>query len=129
MSAETIQKRLHYLKMEGREVFKHAVRCMCDAGQTVLERFGLKPDDVKCLIPHQANMRIIQAISDRIGIPLERFHNNLDRVGNTSAASVPIALDEAVRTGRVKKGDVLLFVVFGGGFTWGAMVLEWEKQS
>lgn len=126
-SVETIQKRLHYLKMEGREVFKHAVRCMCDAGQTVLKRCGLTPDDIKYVIPHQANMRIIEAISDRIGIPLERFRINMDRVGNTSAASIPLALDEAVRDGLIKKGDVLLFVVFGGGFTWGAMALEWEK--
>jgi 3-oxoacyl-[acyl-carrier-protein] synthase III len=126
-SVETVQKRLHYLKMEGREVFKHAVRCMCDAGQTVLKRCNLTPADIKYVIPHQANMRIIEAISDRIGVPLERFRINMDKVGNTSAASIPLALDEAVRGGLIKKGDVLLFVAFGGGFTWGAMALEWEK--
>ena len=128
VSKETIEQRLHYMKMEGREVFKHAVRCMCDAGQKVLERFGLTVSDVACVIPHQANMRIIQAIAERLGAPLEKFHNNLERVGNISAASVPVALDEAVRLGRLKKGDIALFIVFGGGFTWGAMLVEWEKQ-
>jgi 3-oxoacyl-[acyl-carrier-protein] synthase-3 len=128
-SKETIEQRLHYMKMEGREVFKHAVRCMCDAGQKVLERCGLSVNDVACVIPHQANMRIIQAIAERLGAPLEKFHNNLERVGNMSAASVPVALDEAARLGKLKKGDIVLFIVFGGGFTWGAMVLEWEKQQ
>ncbi|MBN1557668.1 MAG: ketoacyl-ACP synthase III, partial [Lentisphaerae bacterium] len=118
-SAATLSERLHYMKMNGREVFKHAVRCMCDAGQRVLDRCGLTIEDIDCVIPHQANMRIIRAIADRLGTSLDRFYVNLDRVGNMSAASVPVALDEAVRNGRVKRGDKILFIVFGGGFTWG----------
>jgi 3-oxoacyl-[acyl-carrier-protein] synthase-3 len=81
-------------------------------------------DDVDWVIPHQANIRIIKAISSRIGVPMERFYVNLDRVGNLSGASVPVALDEAVRSGAVKRGDTILSVVFGGGFTWGAMLLR-----
>ena len=122
-----IERRLHFLKMQGNEVFKHAVRCMCDAGQRVLERNGLKVEDVKWVVPHQANMRIISAISDRMHLPLDRFCINLDRVGNMSGASVPVALDEAVRDGRVQNGDLVLFVAFGGGFTWGATVMEWNN--
>jgi 3-oxoacyl-[acyl-carrier-protein] synthase III len=126
-SKETVEQRLHYMKMQGREVFKHAVRCMCDAGLKALKRVGLSVNDVQLVIPHQANMRIIQAIAERLGVPMERFHNNLERVGNISAATLPVALDEAVSKGRLKKGDIVLFIVFGGGFTWGAMVLEWGK--
>jgi len=124
-SPETIEKRLHYMKMTGNEVFKHAVRCMCDAGQHALEQAGMSIDDVDWIIPHQANMRIIKAIASRLGDSLDKFCINLDRVGNMSAASVPVALDEAVRAGRIKQGDVLLFIAFGGGFTWGATLMEW----
>ncbi len=122
---DTLAQRMHYMKMTGKKVFVHAVRCMCDAGMRALKKAGLTTDDVDWVIPHQANMRIIQAISDRLKVPTTRFCNNLEMVGNTSSASVPLALDEAVRDGRVKKGDVLLVIVFGGGFTWGAMVVEW----
>ncbi|MDA0576504.1 MAG: 3-oxoacyl-ACP synthase, partial [Verrucomicrobia bacterium] len=125
-SHETIDQRLHYLKMQGNEVFKHAVRCMCDASQEVLERHGLKAEDVKWVVPHQANLRIIQAIAQRLGIGMERFCLNLDQVGNMSSASIPVALDEAVRAGRIQNGDLVLFVAFGGGFTWGASVIEWH---
>ncbi len=125
-SAETIDKRLHFLKMQGNEVFKHAVRCMCDAAQQVLDRHGLKVEDVKWVIPHQANLRIIQAIAQRLGVGIERFCVNLDQVGNMSSASIPVALDEAVRAGRIQHGDLMLFVAFGGGFTWGATLLEWH---
>lgn len=124
-SVRSVENRLHYIKMEGREVFKHAVRCMSDACQKALDRCGLSVADVKLIIPHQANMRIIQAIADRLGAPPEKVCVNLERVGNMSSASIPVALDEAVREGRLKKGDVVLFVAFGGGFTWGATVLEW----
>lgn len=127
-SAQSVAARLHYMKMTGREVFKHAVRCMSEAGEQVLKRCGLTVDDVDWVIPHQANMRIIRAIADRLGVPLSRFYNNLERVGNLSAASIPVALDEAVRGGCVKPGDVLLFIVFGGGFTWGATVCEWGER-
>ncbi len=122
---ETVAERQHTVKMAGNNVFKHAVRCMTEAGQLVLEKAGLAVSDVKWVIPHQANMRIIQAISDRVGIPMERIIVNLDRYGNTTAATVPVALDEGIRDGRIERGDVLLVVVFGGGFTWGAMVLEY----
>jgi len=124
-SRETVDQRLHYMKMTGNEVFKHAVRCMCDAGRTVLDNCGLSVDEVDWIIPHQANMRIINAIANRVGKPIEQFCINLDKVGNVSGASVPIALDEAVRAGKIKRGDTLLFIVFGGGFTWGAMAVEW----
>ncbi|MBA4386721.1 MAG: 3-oxoacyl-ACP synthase [Verrucomicrobia bacterium] len=123
-SKKTIDGGLHFMKMEGKEVFKHAVRCMADAGQQALRKAGLTMDHVKCIIPHQANMRIIQAISDKLGISMDRFYVNLDRVGNMSAASIPVALDEACQIERVRKGDIVLFVAFGGGFTWGAAVVE-----
>ena len=124
-SAATIEQRAHYMKMEGREVFKHAVRCMSDACGKALQRCGMTKEDVSLVIPHQANMRIISAIADRIEIGMDRFYVNLEKVGNMSSASVPVALDEVVRAGRVKKGDILLLVAFGGGFTWGATVVEW----
>lgn len=124
-TAETVSGHQHTVKMAGNNVFKHAVRCMTEAGQDALRAAGLTAADVTWVIPHQANMRIIQAISERVDIPMERIVVNLDRYGNTTAATVPVALDEAVRDGRIQRGDVLLIVVFGGGFTWGAMVLEY----
>jgi len=125
VSAGTIQQRMHFMKMSGKEVFKHAVRCMYDAAQKVLAQNGLAVKDLACVIPHQANMRIIQAIADKLGEnAIEKFYINLDKVGNISSASIPVALDEVVRSGRVKKGDLVLFVVFGGGFTWGASIVE-----
>jgi 3-oxoacyl-[acyl-carrier-protein] synthase-3 len=124
-SRETLAQRLHYMKMSGNEVFKHAVRCMCDAGRRALERSGLTLDDVDCIVPHQANVRIIQAIASRLGNSMDKFFVNLDRVGNMSAASIPVGLDEAARSGRLKKGDIVLSVAFGGGFTWGATVFVW----
>ena len=124
-TVKTIEERLHYMKMAGNQVFKHAVRCMCDTSVELLSRNGLTISDMACVIPHQANMRILQAIADKLGAKLEeKFYINLDRVGNISGASVPLALDDAVKCGRVKKGDLVLLVVFGGGFTWGATVLE-----
>jgi len=124
-SAKTLEDRLHFIKMEGKEVFKHAVRCMSEACTKVLAQTGLTMADVKLIIPHQANMRIVQAIADRLEAPPEKVCVNLSRVGNISGASIPVALDEAVREGRLKKGDLVLFVAFGGGFTWGAGVMEW----
>jgi 3-oxoacyl-[acyl-carrier-protein] synthase-3 len=125
VSRRTIEEGLHYMKMTGREVFKHAVRCMSDFGGQVLEKAGLTVQDVDLVVPHQANMRIISAISDRLKLPLDKFYVNLERVGNMSGASVPVALDEAVRNGHLKRDDIVLFVVFGGGFTWGASVMKW----
>ncbi len=124
-TSESVAAHQHTVKMAGNNVFKHAVRCMTESVFAVLEKAGLTAEDVSWVIPHQANMRIIQAISDRIHIPIERFIINLDRYGNTTAATVPVALDEGVKAGRIQRGDVLLMVVFGGGFTWGATVLEY----
>ena len=123
-SHDSVDQRLHYMKMAGNNVFKHAVRNMCNAGNAALEKAGLTAADVDWVVPHQANMRIIQAISDRVGISMDQFVINLDRLGNTTAATVPLALDEAVRDGRIKPGHKVLMIVFGGGFTWGSTVLE-----
>ncbi|MDI6773862.1 MAG: beta-ketoacyl-ACP synthase III [Verrucomicrobiota bacterium] len=125
LTRHAIDDRQIYIKMAGNEVFKHAVRCMCNAGQKALERSGLTMDDVNWVIPHQANARIVEAVASRLGNSPHKFCVNLERVGNISAASVPVALDEFVRRGKIKRGDTVLLVAFGGGFTWGAMVLEW----
>jgi 3-oxoacyl-[acyl-carrier-protein] synthase III len=124
-SAQSLQDRMHFMKMSGNEVFKHAVRCMCDAAERVLKGCDLKADDVRWVIPHQANMRIIQAIANRFHGNMDRFIVNLDRVGNISGASIPVAMDEAVRAGKISRGDLVLLVAFGGGFTWSASVMEW----
>ncbi len=123
-SVETIEKRMHYMQMVGKEVFKNAVRSMGDAARNALEQSGLTLDDVACVVPHQANIRIVDAIRERLGVPPEKFYVNLERFGNMSAASIPVALDEAVRAGRIKKGDVVVMVAFGGGFTWGSSVIR-----
>jgi 3-oxoacyl-[acyl-carrier-protein] synthase III len=123
-SLQTIEKRMHFMKMEGKEVFKHAVRAMGEAARKALEKAGLTINDVACVVPHQANMRIVEAIRDRLGVGPEKFFINLDKYGNMSAASIPVALDEALREGRIKKGDNIVLVAFGGGFTWGAMVVR-----
>ncbi len=112
------------IHMAGNEVFKHAVKTMGDAAIIGLERAGLTPDDLDLMIPHQANIRIIDATAKRLKLPPEKVYINVDRYGNTSSASIPIALDEVLREGRAKKGDVLLFVAFGGGFTWGSAVVR-----
>lgn len=124
-SVETVTRRLHYMKMEGREVFKHAVRCMAEACRQAVAQARLTLDQIHLLIPHQANLRILTAVAERLGLGMDRVYVNLDRVGNMSAASIPVALDEAVRGGRIHRGDKLLLVAFGGGFTWGATVVEW----
>lgn len=113
------------VQMQGQDVFKHAVTNMTGACVTLVERNDLTPDDIRLVIPHQANKRIISAIQERLKMPDERVMVNVDRYGNTSAASIPIALDEAVREGRLDRGDNVLFVAFGGGFTWGACLAEW----
>ncbi|MEI8351241.1 MAG: beta-ketoacyl-ACP synthase III, partial [bacterium] len=124
VSPETIEKRMHFMKMEGKEVFKHAVRAMADASRKALEKAGITMAEVACVVPHQANMRIVEAIRDRLGVGPEKFFVNLDKYGNMSAASIPVALDEAIRAGVIKKGDKVVLVAFGGGFTWGAMVVK-----
>ncbi|MBI5599671.1 MAG: ketoacyl-ACP synthase III [Deltaproteobacteria bacterium] len=114
-----------YLKMKGNETFKVAVRTMLSAVEEVLEANGLKPGDISLLIPHQANIRIMGAIQERLGLSDGQVFSNIDRYGNTSAASIPIALDEAVRSGRIKKGDIVVFVAFGGGLTWASAAIRW----
>ncbi|MFD0892446.1 beta-ketoacyl-ACP synthase III [Luteolibacter ambystomatis] len=113
------------LAMLGKEVFKHAVTRMKEAAEKVIERSGLQPEDIACVIPHQANLRIIDAIADRLAVPNERVFVNLDKYGNTSAAAVAIALDEANRTGAFKRGDNIVLVVFGAGLTWAAAAVQW----
>lgn len=122
---KTIDNRMYFLHMEGNEVFKHAVRAMGDAATAALTANNLTSDDIDLLIPHQANRRIIEATGKRVGIPEERIFVNLHKYGNTSAASIPIALDEANREGRIKPGDVVLLDAFGGGFTYGSALLKW----
>lgn len=122
---KTHEERLYYLRMEGNEVFKHAVRAMEDAATAALAANSVTADQVTLLIPHQANRRIIEATGKRIGIPEERVYVNLHKYGNTSAASIPIALDEAHREGRMKEGDLILLDAFGGGFTYGSALLKW----
>lgn len=126
-SEKTVREGLHYLKMAGREVFKHAVTNMVQASRDALARSGLTVDDIQWIIPHQANLRIIDAMADRLGAPQEKMVINLQKYGNTSAATIPVALDELARSGKLKKHDHILMVAFGGGFTWGAMVVEWDK--
>lgn len=123
-SEQTLKDGLHYLKMAGREVFKHAVNAMTESGRQAMARAGVTIDDIACVIPHQANQRIVQAVAERLEAPTERCYVNVDRCGNMSAASIPVALDEALRKGLLKPGDLVLLVAFGGGFTWGAMVVE-----
>ncbi len=123
--AETYEGRYGFIKMMGGETFKLAVRSMVEVCKEVLAESGFATADVSWLIPHQANERIITAVGERLEIPPERCVLNIARYGNTSAASIPIALDEVVREGRVKKGDLILFTAFGGGLTWGAALVRW----
>jgi 3-oxoacyl-[acyl-carrier-protein] synthase-3 len=125
-TVETIERSMHKIQMQGNQVFKHAVRVMCQSAVEVLERSGLKPEDVDLVVPHQANNRIIEALAQRLNIGMDSFKINLDRYGNTSAASVPIALDEANRNGRIQPGDNILMVAFGGGLTWGSALIRWH---
>lgn len=113
------------IRMEGKDVFKHAVRSMYDAVTALLEETGTPRDSIKLLIPHQANIRILNKISEKLGLTEEQVFINVANYGNTSAASVPIALDEAVKSGKISKGDLVLFCSFGGGFTWASCLLKW----
>ena len=111
--------------MVGKEVYKQAVTSMLYSANRAVEDAGLGYSDIACVIPHQANIRIIEAIAERMKLPVDKFFVNLDRFGNTSAAAVAMALDEAHRTGRIKIGDYILLVVFGGGLTWASSVIQW----
>jgi 3-oxoacyl-[acyl-carrier-protein] synthase-3 len=124
-SEETLRNGQHFIHMEGKVLFAHAVRNLTSACQTALTSHGLTAGDVDLVVAHQANLRIIEGVAQRLGLPLERFFINIDRYGNTSSASVPIALDEALRAGKIQPGDRLLFCALGAGLTWGAATLLW----
>ena len=124
-SYDTVSQRLHYIKMNGREVFKFAVKIMGEAALEAIEKAGLTPSDIDLFIPHQANIRIIESAAERLKLSMDRVFINLDRYGNTSSASVGIALHEALLSGRIREGNRVVMVGFGAGLTWGACVLEW----
>ena len=124
-SKETILKRLHFMKMKGNETFKVAVRTLEQLATGTLEENALEPSELSLLIPHQANLRIIHATAKRLGLPAEKVFINIEKYGNTSAASIPIALDEAVQSGRCREGEYVLLEAFGGGLTWASALLRW----
>jgi 3-oxoacyl-[acyl-carrier-protein] synthase-3 len=124
-TAKSVSEGMHFLRMDGKETFKNAVNAMVTAATEALERCGLNITQIRCIIPHQANQRILSAVAERLGAGPDQVFSNVDRYGNTSAASVAIALDEAVGAGRINPGDLVLLVVFGAGLTWGAAVIEW----
>ncbi len=124
-SAETVANKLHCVHMDGKEVFKHAVKIMQEKAFEVLDRCGVRPDELALFIPHQANARIIESVAKRLKLDMSKVYVNIQNYGNTSGASIPIALDEVVRSGRVKRGDYVLFVAFGAGLTWGATLIKW----
>lgn len=122
---ESIAQGKHFLKMNGKEIFKYAVRLMEQVSVSILEKNHLTPEDIDIVIPHQANIRIINALASRLNIPMEKFIINLGQVGNTSAASIPLALNEAYEQNKLEKNKYILLVAFGGGLTWGATLLKW----
>ncbi|HET9950458.1 MAG TPA: beta-ketoacyl-ACP synthase III [Candidatus Eisenbacteria bacterium] len=124
-SHHTIEARLHTIHMSGNDVFKHAVRAMQAVAIETLAAAGRTSEELALLVPHQANLRIVEATAQRLGVPMEKVFVNLHKYGNTSSASIPLALDEARREGRIKKGDLVAMVTFGGGFTWASAVVEW----
>jgi 3-oxoacyl-[acyl-carrier-protein] synthase-3 len=124
VTSEAIDQKLDKIQMNGREVFKLGVRLMPEAAHRVLSKANFSVEDVDLLIPHQANLRIIEAVGDRLGVPREKVYINVDKYGNTSAATVIIALDEAIQDGRAKPGDLILLVTFGAGLTWGSTLLR-----
>lgn len=123
-SHETIDKGMHYFTMKGNEIFKLAVRSMADISLEMLEKAGRSIDEVAMIIPHQANQRITDAVAQRLGVPDEKVYSNIAQTGNTSSASIPIALDECLQSGKIKEGDLVVLTAFGGGVTWGASVIQ-----
>jgi len=121
---ETIENREHFFKMKGNEIFKVAVRSMADISAEMLAKAGFTVDDVDIVIPHQANQRITDAVASRLGVPEEKVYSNIAQHGNTSSASIPIAMDECIESGRIKEGSLVLLTAFGGGITWGATVVR-----
>lgn len=128
-SHQTVEKRLHFMKMEGSTLFRIAVNAMSDSVKKILERNKISPEDIALFIPHQANIRIIQGVAKLAGIPMEKVFLNIEKYGNMSAASVGVALDEAVKSGKIKKGDLICMVSFGAGLTWAANVIRWSKNG
>lgn len=128
-SIDTVEKKLHSIDMNGKEVFKFAVRVMEKASKHILEKAKLEIEDIDLLVPHQANMRIIDAASKKLNLEKEKIFVNLNKYGNMSAASVPVALDEAIKENRLKKGDNLLLVAFGAGLTWASMAIKWNREE
>ncbi len=126
---ETVEQKLHTIRMDGKEVFKFAVRVMEKSSLEVLKRAGLKKEDIDFLIPHQANSRIIDSAMKKLKLSREKIGVNLDRYGNTSAASIPVALDEALSENKIKKGDNVLLVAFGAGLSWASLVIKWNKEA
>ena len=124
-SEQSVRDRLHYMKVRGRETFRFAVTKMADLVLSTLDAAGLTMDDVSLIVPHQVNIRILQAAAQRLRIPMDKMYCNIDRCGNTSAASVPVALDEAVRAGAIRSGDIVVLVAFGGGLSWSSAVVRW----
>ncbi len=125
VTPEVFEKKLHKMTMKGKEVFKFATRTLSEFAKKALKHHGLEPNDIDWFIPHQANLRIIEAVARRLEVPMEKVIVNVDRYGNTSAGTVPTALDEAVRAGRIKKGDLILLDVFGAGLTYGSTLIRW----
>ncbi len=121
----TVAERMHYVHMDGRQIFKFAVKALSSASQVALDANNLQASDVAWVVPHQANTRILEAVGDRVGIAMDRFYMNIDRYGNTSSASAPIALDEAVRDGSIQKGQHVLVCALGGGIAWGSALIRW----
>lgn len=124
-SRETLEERGHFLRMKGRETYKFAVQTLVDGVRKAAAAAGREPADLDLIVPHQVNLRIIEAAMERVKVPLEKVAINIERYGNTSAASVPMALDEAVRGGRLKRGDLVCFVAFGAGLAWGSALVRW----
>ncbi len=124
-SAHTLETKGHFVHMKGSEIFKTAVKNLVSASQIAVQSAGLTPDEIDWVVPHQANSRILQAVSDRLAVPMSRFYLNLERYGNTSSASIPIAFDEAVRDGSIRAGQTVLFCALGGGIAWGSTLVRW----
>lgn len=125
ISAERYQEGKYFLQMDGKEVFRHAVQRMPESVRTCLTRLGLALSEIRLMIPHQANQRISEAVQKSLGLRDDQVYNNIDRYGNTTSASIPIALDECVRAGRVNRGDLVVLTAFGSGFVWGSVVMRW----
>ena len=124
-SVETVKQRQHYMKMKGNELFKRAIKIMVQAVDRTLKMGNLTYEDLDFFIPHQANIRIIQAVTKRINLPMEKVYINLHECGNMSAASIAVALDQALDEGKINKGDKVLLTSFGGGLTWASIIMEW----